>query len=171
MCAGPTPLRWHAGLAGDIGGGTQSRGVRPPNSTVPSPAMSRSVSANCNFICHRSAAARCDWRGLGPAGASTAASGREPACGHQLGLRLAKSVYMQFWRSVFRRRAPLSIPVVKAELGVELRQGNATHSFPSRYWTLSAKRTAKHPAGLPGNLSLNSQSSPTVLPSERTPLI
>jgi len=37
---------------------------------------------------------------------------------------------MQFWRSVFERRALQSIASVQAALGAELRQGNATHSFP-----------------------------------------
>jgi hypothetical protein len=38
--------------------------------------------------------------------------------------------YMQFWRSVFERRAPQSIAPVQTALGAELRQGNASHSFP-----------------------------------------
>ena len=37
-----------------------------------------------------------------------------------------KSAYMQFWRGVFERRAPLSIPVVEATAGTELKQGNWT---------------------------------------------
>jgi hypothetical protein len=39
------------------------------------------------------------------------------------------SAYMQFWRSVFERRAPRSIPAVEAALGTELKQGNSTHEF------------------------------------------
>jgi hypothetical protein len=39
------------------------------------------------------------------------------------------SDYMQFWRSVFERRAPRSIPTVEAALGTELKQGNSTHEF------------------------------------------
>jgi hypothetical protein len=39
------------------------------------------------------------------------------------------SDYMQFWRSVFERRAPHSIPAVEAELGTELKQGNSTREF------------------------------------------
>jgi hypothetical protein len=39
----------------------------------------------------------------------------------------AKSAYLQFWRGVFERRAPQSIPAVQAALGAELRQGNTTH--------------------------------------------
>lgn len=39
------------------------------------------------------------------------------------------SDYMQFWRSVFERRAPYSIPAVEAALGTELKQGNATRKF------------------------------------------
>ena len=38
--------------------------------------------------------------------------------------------YMQFWRSVFERRAPHSIPAVQAVLGTELKQGNSTRDFP-----------------------------------------
>jgi hypothetical protein len=38
--------------------------------------------------------------------------------------------YMQFWRSVFERRAPYSIPAVQAVLGTELKQGNSTRDFP-----------------------------------------
>jgi hypothetical protein len=41
-----------------------------------------------------------------------------------------RTSYMQFWRSVFDRRAPQSIAAVRAALGTELRQGNSTHSFP-----------------------------------------
>jgi hypothetical protein len=39
------------------------------------------------------------------------------------------SDYMQFWRSVFERCAPHSIPTVEAALGTELKQGNSTHEF------------------------------------------
>jgi hypothetical protein len=41
-----------------------------------------------------------------------------------------RSAYMQFWRSVFERRAPDSIAGVEAALGAGIRQGNATRSFP-----------------------------------------
>lgn len=37
-----------------------------------------------------------------------------------------KSAYVQFWRGVFERRAPLSIPAVEAAAGTELKQGNWT---------------------------------------------
>lgn len=40
-----------------------------------------------------------------------------------------KSAYMQFWRGVFERRAPHSIPAVEAAIGAELRQGNSTRDF------------------------------------------
>lgn len=40
------------------------------------------------------------------------------------------SASIQFWRSVFERRAPRSLPAVEAALGGEVRQGNATHDFP-----------------------------------------
>jgi hypothetical protein len=36
------------------------------------------------------------------------------------------SAYLQFWRGVFERRAPLSLPTVEAAAGIELRQGNWT---------------------------------------------
>jgi hypothetical protein len=38
-----------------------------------------------------------------------------------------KSVYLQFWRGVFERRAPNSIPHVEAALRAALKQGNVTH--------------------------------------------
>jgi hypothetical protein len=38
--------------------------------------------------------------------------------------------YMHFWRSVFERRAPSSIPAVEAAIGTELKQGNSVHEFP-----------------------------------------
>jgi hypothetical protein len=41
----------------------------------------------------------------------------------------AKSISMQFWRSVFERRAPKSIPAVEAALGTKMTQGNATRAF------------------------------------------
>jgi hypothetical protein len=37
---------------------------------------------------------------------------------------------MQFWRSVFERRAPNSIPLVQHAFGAELKQGNSTNDFP-----------------------------------------
>jgi hypothetical protein len=37
---------------------------------------------------------------------------------------------MQFWRSVFERRAPQSIALVESVLGAKLKQGNSTHDFP-----------------------------------------
>jgi hypothetical protein len=40
-----------------------------------------------------------------------------------------KSAYLQFWRGVFERRAPHSIPPVEAALGAELKQGNSTHTI------------------------------------------
>jgi uncharacterized protein YfbU (UPF0304 family) len=41
-----------------------------------------------------------------------------------------RSSFMQFWPSVFQRRAPHSIPAVEAALGAELKQGISTHEFP-----------------------------------------
>jgi hypothetical protein len=38
--------------------------------------------------------------------------------------------YMQFWRSVFERRAPHSISPVQDALGADLKQGNSTNDFP-----------------------------------------
>jgi hypothetical protein len=40
-----------------------------------------------------------------------------------------KSSYMQFYRSVFERRAPEAIPAVEAALGTTITQGNATRAF------------------------------------------
>ncbi len=40
------------------------------------------------------------------------------------------TAYLQFFRSVFDRRAPRSIPAVEAALGAELRQGNWTPDIP-----------------------------------------
>jgi hypothetical protein len=37
-----------------------------------------------------------------------------------------KSGYVQFWRGVFERRAPLSITAVEAAAGIELKRGNWT---------------------------------------------
>jgi hypothetical protein len=37
-----------------------------------------------------------------------------------------KAAYLQFWRSVFERRAPLAIPAVEAAAGIEVKQGNWT---------------------------------------------
>jgi hypothetical protein len=39
------------------------------------------------------------------------------------------SAYLQFWRSVFERRAPGSIPVVEAAAKTEIKQGNTTHDI------------------------------------------
>ena len=41
-----------------------------------------------------------------------------------------KSVYMQFYRSVFERCAPLAIPEVEAVVGAKITQGNSTRTFP-----------------------------------------
>jgi hypothetical protein len=41
-----------------------------------------------------------------------------------------RSVYMQFYRSAFERRAPDALERVEAILGVKLAQGNATRAFP-----------------------------------------
>jgi hypothetical protein len=67
-----------------------------------------------------------------------------------------RSAYMQFWRSVFERRAPQSIASVQAELGADLRQGNATHDFPeplldavTRAYREAAGRTVAHRSGSP----------------------
>lgn len=40
-----------------------------------------------------------------------------------------KSAYLQFWRGVFERRAPHSIPAVEAAARTELRQGNSTRNI------------------------------------------
>jgi hypothetical protein len=41
-----------------------------------------------------------------------------------------RSAYVQFWRSVFERCAPESIPLVEAELRASLRQGTSAHESP-----------------------------------------
>jgi hypothetical protein len=40
------------------------------------------------------------------------------------------SAYLQFFRSVFERRAPRSIPAVEAAMGAEVRQGNTARQIP-----------------------------------------
>ena len=40
------------------------------------------------------------------------------------------SAYLQFFRSVFERRAPRSIPAVEAAMGAEVRQGNTAREIP-----------------------------------------
>jgi hypothetical protein len=47
----------------------------------------------------------------------------------------AKSSSMQFWRSVFERRAPEAIPAVEAALGTKITQGNATRAFTEELLT------------------------------------
>ena len=39
------------------------------------------------------------------------------------------SAYLQFWRSVFERRAPHSIPAVEDAANTEIRQGNTTRDI------------------------------------------
>jgi len=63
-----------------------------------------------------------------------------------------RSAYLQFWRSVFERRAPQSIAEVESLLGSELRQGNATHVFPEsllgairRAYEEAAGKSAREP--------------------------
>lgn len=62
-----------------------------------------------------------------------------------------RTAYMQFWRSVFDRRAPQSIAAVQTALGAELRQGNSTHNFPEPLLaaiTLAYREAASHPRPL-----------------------
>ena len=40
------------------------------------------------------------------------------------------SAYLQFFRSVFERRAPRSLAAVEAAMGTEVRQGNTTRQIP-----------------------------------------
>jgi hypothetical protein len=47
----------------------------------------------------------------------------------------ARSSSMQFWRSVFERRAQEAIPAVEAALGAKLTQGNATRAFTEELLT------------------------------------
>jgi hypothetical protein len=37
-----------------------------------------------------------------------------------------KTAYLQFWRGVFERRAPLSVQAVEATAGIEVKQGSWT---------------------------------------------
>lgn len=46
-----------------------------------------------------------------------------------------KSSYMQFFRSVFERRAPEAIPAVEAALGTKITQGNSTRAFTEELLT------------------------------------
>ena len=57
-----------------------------------------------------------------------------------------KSAYMQFWRGVFERRAPHSIPAVEATIGAELKQGNSTRDITQDL--LTALTQAYHEAVL-----------------------
>src|ERR1035441_785406 len=57
-----------------------------------------------------------------------------------------RSVYVQFWRSVFERCAPQSTALVEAELRAELKQGNSTHEFPEPL--LEALRSEEHTSEL-----------------------
>jgi hypothetical protein len=45
------------------------------------------------------------------------------------------SAYLQFFRSVFERRAPRSLPAVEASMGAEVRQGNTTREIPDTLLT------------------------------------
>ena len=56
----------------------------------------------------------------------------------------AGSAYLQFWRSVFERRAPHSIREVEAAIGQELRQGNTAREIPDSL--LAALTEAYHEA-------------------------
>jgi hypothetical protein len=49
------------------------------------------------------------------------------------------SAYLQFWRSVFDRRAPRSLPAVEAALGAGVKQGNTTREFPDSLLDALAK--------------------------------
>ena len=46
-----------------------------------------------------------------------------------------KSSYMQFFRSVFERRAPEAMPAVEAALGAKITQGNSTRVFTEELLT------------------------------------
>jgi hypothetical protein len=63
----------------------------------------------------------------------------------------AKSAYMQFWRTVFERRAPGAIPAVEAILGTELKHGNSTHAFPESLLT-ALTEAYREAAGKAGHL-------------------
>jgi hypothetical protein len=47
-----------------------------------------------------------------------------------------RSAYLQFWRSVFERRAPRSLPAVEAEVGEPgVQQGNVVYEIPDELLT------------------------------------
>ena len=46
-----------------------------------------------------------------------------------------KSSYMQFFRSVFERRAPEAMPAVEVALGAKITQGNSTRVFTEELMT------------------------------------
>jgi hypothetical protein len=46
-----------------------------------------------------------------------------------------KSSYIQFFRSVFERRAPEAMPAVEAALGAKITQGNSTRVFTEELLT------------------------------------
>jgi hypothetical protein len=50
-----------------------------------------------------------------------------------------KSSYMQFFRSVFERRAPEAMPAVEAALGAKITQGNSTRVFTEELLTALTK--------------------------------
>jgi hypothetical protein len=54
------------------------------------------------------------------------------------------SAYLQFWRSVFDRRAPRSLSAVEVALGAKVRQGKTTREFPDSL--LDALTEAYHEA-------------------------
>ena len=54
-----------------------------------------------------------------------------------------KSSYMQFFRSVFERRAPEAIPAVEAALGTKITHGNSTRVFTEELLTALANAYRK----------------------------
>jgi hypothetical protein len=60
----------------------------------------------------------------------------------------AKSSYLQFWRSVFERSSPRSLPRVEAALGDSIRQGNVVHSVTEGLLAALAEAYEEAAAGL-----------------------
>ncbi len=55
------------------------------------------------------------------------------------------SACLQFWRSVFERRAPHFIPAAEAAAKTEIRQGNTTRDVTGHCSMLSRRPTGKLP--------------------------
>lgn len=66
-----------------------------------------------------------------------------------------RSAYLQFWRSVFERRAPRSLPAVEAATGEPVRQGNIVYQVSDQ---LLAALTAAYEEAATGHLAPDRES-------------